>query len=214
MKSSDGDDTVIVNNTEGSATLLTGNGVDLIRVDGVGGYLEIDSGNDDDEIEIYALGGDAYVFGGNGTDVLKLDARDPNSEEPHNTMDGSTLSWNGGHGDDRVEMYFVSEGTTNLNITGDKYDVNQLIARCSDDACTILSRRLFLANIHHPGILDSSVERINLDNDTASLSGGVLLYLNDGENSVHFDDTMAKMVSLIQENTVSRFCHCTILTLF
>lgn len=136
--------------------------------------------------------GNGTVLGGPGDDLLLLDGRDPDSlDEPRNTMDGSHLDWDGGEGDDTVEMFFVSAGTTNLNIVGDNLDVNQVILRCADWACTVLSRRTFLANIHYPRVSNSTLERINLDG-TASITS-VLLYLNGGENSVHFDDTISVM---------------------
>lgn len=165
---------------------------DIVTIDKLYGSLYCDVGDDDDVVYLNYLGGNGTILGGLGKDRLLLDARDPGSpDEPLNTMDGSHLDWNGGGGDDTVEMYFVSAGTTNLNIVGDNMDVNQVIARCSDLSCTMLSRRTFLANIHDPGSSDSSLERINLD-ETASITT-LLLYLNRGENSVHFDDTICTM---------------------
>lgn len=90
-------------------------------------------------------------------------------------------------------MYLVSAGTTNLNVVGDNNDVNVLVARCSNVACTVLSRETFLANIHRPEDKNTTLERINIDS-TASITS-LLLYLNGGENSVHFDDTIAVTVS-------------------
>jgi hypothetical protein len=122
-------------------------------------------------------------------------------------MAGSHLDWNGGGGDDTVELYFVSAGTTNLNMVGDNMDVNQVIARCSDVACTMLSRRTFLANIHDPGDSGSSLERINLGKDQSITT--LLLYLNGGENAVHFDDTICTMDVFGGDDKVSSclICH-------
>jgi hypothetical protein len=102
-------------------------------------------------------------------------------------MDGSHLDWNGGGGNDTVDVYFVSIGTTNLNIFGDGSE--QVIARCPDETCTVLFRETFLANIYSPGHYQPSIERINLE-PTASITN-TLLYLNGGDNSVHFDDTFS-----------------------
>jgi hypothetical protein len=189
-----GDDFIDLYEVGGFAAISSGNGNDNITVNELGGYLDIDAGPDNDAIKLFALDGNATVLGGNGSDLLQLDARDLSSIEPHNIMDGVHLDWDGGWGDDTLEMYFVSAGITNINVIGDNKDVNQVIASCSDDACTMLSRRTFLANIHDPGSLASTYERINIDNATASITS-LLLYLNKGENSVYFDDTIAKMVS-------------------
>ena len=174
---------------------VAGTGNDNITVNGAGGgRTDIDVSDGNDLIELFALGsGEVTVLGGAGNDILKLDARDP-SDSSTNTFDGSTLTWNGGDDDDRLEMFFVSAGTTNLNITGDGHGVNTLIAQCSDIACTVLSRETFIANIHFPDDPDTTLERINVDKATASITT-LLLYLNSGENSVHFDDTIATMVS-------------------
>jgi hypothetical protein len=106
-------------------------------------------------------------------------------------MNGTRIDWNGGEGDDMVEMYFVSAGSTNLNIIGDADGTNEVIANCADLPCTILSRQTFLANIHDPGLSNSTVERISVD-ETASITS-LILHLNSGENSVSFDDTFAEM---------------------
>ena len=189
ISSAAGNDNVTLTEVQGSTTIRTGGGNDTVRVNSVQGYLDIDSGFADDKIYLFTLGDDATIYGNSGNDELFLDARGPNGT---NIMDGSTLDWNGGADDDNLEMYFVSSGTTDLNVVGDNMGVNQLITRCSDEACTVLSRRTFLANIHQPGDINSSLERINIA-ETASITS-LLLYLQDGENSVHFDDTIAQMV--------------------
>jgi hypothetical protein len=187
-----GEDVINLFEIGGNIEVKTWDDDDLINVDRLAGNLFIDVGAGDDVIDIDALGGNGTVLGGLGNDLLLLDGRDSdNVEELHNTMDGSHLNWNGGGGDDTVELYYVSAGTTNLNIIDDNLDVNQVIVRCSDLECTILSRSTFLANIHNPNASNTSLERINLD-ETASVTS-LLLYLNGGENNVHFDDTFAVM---------------------
>lgn len=106
-------------------------------------------------------------------------------------MHGSYLDWNGGEGNDAVEMYFVSNGTTNLNIVGDDTGKNQIRARCIDVVCNMLSRETFLANVHDPSSSESTIERINFDS-TASVYD-LQLSLNGGENNMYFDDTFCIM---------------------
>ena len=179
----------------GTLNIMSRDGSDTLTVrKAVAANLFIDAGAGDDSVYIFSLpGGNGTVLGGPGNDLLFLDGRDPDLnvvDSPLNTMDGSNLYWNGGGGDDTVEMYFVSAGTSNLNIVNDSDGVNRLIAKCTDQPSTILSRKTFLANIHHSDSM--SLERINLDSVTASITS-VLLYLNGGENKVHFDDTLAAM---------------------
>jgi hypothetical protein len=185
-----GDDFVDLLEIGGSINVKTWDDDDVITVDKLYGSLFIDSGANDDVVYIDYLGGNGTVLGGTGDDSLLLDARgDP--DDPVNTMAGSHIDWDGGGGDDTLELYFVSTDSTTLNMVGDNMDVNQVIARCSDVACTMLSRRTFLANIHDPGNSDSSLERINLGEGQSITT--LLLYLNGGENAVHFDDTMCIM---------------------
>eukprot|EP00956_Cyclotella_meneghiniana_P044528 scaffold321642_cov83-Cyclotella_meneghiniana.AAC.1 len=167
-------------------------GEDIIDLLETVGSIDVKTyeGSDDDVVHIDYLGGNGTVLGGLGKDLLLLDARG-SLGEPANTMDGSHIDWNGGEGDDSIEMYFVSAGITTLNIVGDNMGVNQVTARCSDEDCKVLSRRTFLANIHDPGNSDSLLERINLD-PTASITT-LLLYLMGGDNAVHFDDTICVM---------------------
>jgi Ca2+-binding RTX toxin-like protein len=146
-------------------------------------------GDGDDEATIDCLGGNGTIKGGTGDDLLLLDSRGNRDGSIVNTMDGSHLDWGGGEGNDSVEMYFVSTGTTVLNIVEDDMGSNQVIAKCSDEVCTVLSRSTFLVNIHNPATSESSYERINLS-PTASITS-FLLYLSEGENHVHFDDTFS-----------------------
>lgn len=86
---------------------------------------------------------------------------------------------------ERLDMYFVSAGVTNVNIEGDSDGTNTVIARCSNATSnTVLSRSTFLANIG-----ETTLERINIDKNTATITA-LLLYLSGGDNSVHFDDTI------------------------
>ena len=62
-------------------------------------------------------------------------------------MYNSHIDWSGGQGNDKVEMYFVSAGTTNLNIANDKHGNNEVFVSCADWSCTVLSRSIFLANM-------------------------------------------------------------------
>ena len=138
----------------------------------------IDAGADNDVVAIDNLfEGNGTVLGGTGDDLLLLDARGIHFGET-NTFRGSNLDWDGGEGNDMVEMYFISSGSSNLNIVGDNSGMNQVIARCIDVICNMLSRETFLANIHNPGSSESTIERINLD-PTASLYD-LQLSLNGG----------------------------------
>jgi hypothetical protein len=189
-----GDDLIEINNTQVAfLTLDTGAGEDNIFVNRtMGGItMSIDAGADNDIITIHNLfEGNATVFGRSGDDLLLLDARGLHFEYP-STMHMSKLDWNGGEGNDKVEMYFISEGTSNLNIVGDAVGQNQVVARCIDEICNILSRETFIANIHDPGVSETTIERINLD-PTASLYS-FELFLNGGNNTMYFDDTFCIM---------------------
>jgi hypothetical protein len=176
----------------GNLNILSGDGNDAILIKQSRGNIYIHAGAGNDTIQIDSVGGNVTdVLGGTGNDRLLLDGRDPNSTIIRNTMNGTRIDWNGGEGDDMVEMYFVSAGSTNLNIIGDADGTNEVIANCADLPCTILSRQTFLANIHDPGLSNSTVERISVD-ETASITS-LILHLNSGENSVSFDDTFAEI---------------------
>ena len=115
-------------------------------------FLNISGGAGNDLVQILGLqfGTHATVLGDSGNDTLKLDGRVPesyNSPPVRNTLDGMSLFWNGGAGKDLVDMYFVSAGTTGLNLLGDNFDKNYVTLRCADIACIILSRDTFLANM-------------------------------------------------------------------
>ena len=135
--------------------------------------------------------GDTTIYGGKGNDTARVDGRDPN-DDTRNTFNGTTLRWNGGEGADLLEAYFVSSGTTNLDLFGDSGSdllPNFVTLNCGDFACTILSRGTFLANIHDRDDPDTSLERVNIESDQSI--DNLLLYLNEGNNSVHFDDLIA-----------------------
>lgn len=176
------DDHIFIDYLEGYGAVMGGTGEDVIRITKEGrGNLFVDAGPDDDYVFIDYLEGNGTVLGGSGDDLLVLDARGVSG---NNTMDGSHLSWDGGGGNDTVDMYFISVGTTNLNIFGEGSE--QVVAKC-DDTCAILSQKTFVANIINSD--QFSLERINLEHG-ASVST-TYLYLNDEKNSskVTFDDT-------------------------
>jgi hypothetical protein len=114
--------------------------------------LEIDVGSDDDVIEIAGLGygSNVTILGGAGSDTLLLDGRESEDiEDPSlaiNTMDGTSIYWNGGDGVDNLEMYFVSAGTTSIELFGDnniETGENFMTLQCADIACIVLSRQTF-----------------------------------------------------------------------
>jgi Ca2+-binding RTX toxin-like protein len=127
--------------------------------------LFIDAGGGDDLITIDALRGNGTVLGGPGNDKLLVDTRDPSSGDTVvNTLDGSSLLWNGGGGNDTVEIYFVSTGTTHLNTVGESDGVNNVAASCSNGLCTILSSDFFETNLHQPGSnYSTTLQCINLE---------------------------------------------------
>jgi hypothetical protein len=111
--------------------------------------MEIDTGGDNDSIQIYGLGlgTNATILGGSGNDTLKIDGRSGQYPLVKNSIDGSSLNWNGGSDTDRLEAYFVSAGNTNLNLFGDNDGPNYVTLNCADIACVVLSRDTFLANM-------------------------------------------------------------------
>lgn len=171
-------------------TVLGGDGEDYIQITKKGqGNLLVDAGADNDVIFVDYLDGNGTVWGGTGDDLLLLDARGGNSSHPMNTMDMSHLNWDGGEGSDTVDMHFVSSGTTNLNVFGDAGS-DRIIARCSNETCSVLSQSTVMANIHNTESSHSSLERINMEPGSSIES--LFLYLNEeSENSVYFDDTIS-----------------------
>jgi hypothetical protein len=111
-------------------------------------FLNISAGAGNDAVKIFGLqfGTHATVLGGSGNDTLKLDGRD----REYNSLDGTSVIWNGGLDEDLVDMYFVSAGNTGLTLLGDSgenYVPNYVTLRCADITCIILSRDTFLANM-------------------------------------------------------------------
>lgn len=79
--------------------------------------------------------------------MLLLDARG-NDGEPMNTMNGSHLVFNGGDGNDKVEMYFVSVGTIYLFLYN--VDSDRVFGRCHDED------ELFTPSFNSSGIVESN----------------------------------------------------------
>jgi len=152
--------------------------------------LNVTAGDGNDVIKIFGLQGNATIYGNGGNDKLLVDGRGDGIGK--NSMDGTSLNWHGGEGEDEVQMQFVSAGVTNLNLFGDNNGPNTVVLYSMSVASTILSRATFVANIHDPGNPTTSLERVNTDSETQSITS-LLLYLLVGENSVHFDDTIATM---------------------
>ena len=184
ITSQGGADFINVTSTQGSLNLHTGSGNDNVTVHTTANFtsLFVDAGDDEDWIQVYGLGygADATVHGGSDNDVLYVDPRSSEGEG-RNKMNGTILSWDGGHGNDGLEMFFVSTGFTNLNVFGDNQDTNEIIVHCPDVVCTVLSRDTFLANIHDPGNPIGSLERLNIDKASSEISS-LLLFLHEGNN--------------------------------
>ena len=192
--------TVVSTAVDSSTYIQAQNQNDAIIVQETQGYLQLHGGGGDDEISIYGLGEgtEAVVYGDGGDDLLFVDGRgdlnNTNATDPVNTLDGSRLRWNGGSGNDTLKHHFTSAGTSDLDIFDDRMDSNLVFVECSDFDSRILSRRTFLANLGGEGE-DAFLERLNVDIATASITS-LLITLNEGENFVYFDDTVATMVSL------------------
>lgn len=203
VTSQGGDDFINATSTAGNLNVHTAEGNDNITIHTTGdeSFLYIDAGEDDDNIIITGLKGDAEVKGGEGSDKLYVDGR--SLEGASNTINYTTVLWEGGDGNNTLEMFFVSLGTTNLNMTGggDSQATNEVILHCPDIACTVLSRKTFLANIHDPDDPDTSLERLN-KGASAEISS-LLLFLHEGNNSMHFDDTIGSMDVFGGNNTDS-----------
>ena len=126
-----------------------------------------------------------------------------------NYLDGSTIRWSGGDGDDEIHLQFTSIGTMTMDIFDDLDGVNALFIDCPDyAACVILSRENFLSNTPGSNELISNIstvptERITIDRQrdleedsgfkaTAMISS-IILRLNKGGNQVYFDDTFSSI---------------------
>ena len=210
----------VTSTLEGSVTNVHAGDVDdIVTVKETQGDIFVYGGDGNDQFYFTGLGDNATatVYGGIGNDTLFVDGSAGLGVDVAsvNTFDNSTLRWSGGPGNDLVDTVFTSNGTSNLDIFEDADDdtgVNDLMIRCSDFSSFILSRENFIANIHRMDDPSSSVERINIVRKiniseipddvtdgripisafipTARISR-VFINLNDGNNSVFLDDTMA-----------------------
>jgi len=154
-------------------------------------FLNVTAGDGDDNVYVYGLQGDATVYGENDNDELYVDGRPDGIGR--NKLDGTHLKWNGGIGKDYLEVELVSAGITDLTLFGDNVGENSAVVNCREVVCTVLSRQNFLANFNNTDDPNTSLERINTDLDTQSITSLLLDLFVDGENSVHFDGTMATM---------------------
>ena len=145
------DDSVTVDMLAGSLVIDAGEGNDIVTVDYLGGkssaIITLNMKSSSSLMILLAQLGNGTVPGGPGNDRLLFDGRDFTREGHTNTMYNSHINWSGGQGNDKVEMYFVSAGTTNLNIANDKHGNNEVVVSCADWSCTVLSRSIFLANM-------------------------------------------------------------------
>ena len=129
---------------------------------------------------------------------VKVNGNDE-SDVPFNKLNNSTIFWSGGNGDDQLFYTFTSAGLTSLTLKDDYDGNNDISLYCSDAvSCDLLSRKTFIANIHDPTNPESTVERINIewdDNDmpTAQIKSVFVKLAANGNNEMHFDDTMAAM---------------------
>jgi len=192
-------------------TITAGDSDDVIRVFTTQGDLTVSASGGDDVVEIYGLGDDvvATIRGGAGRDTLLVDGRVSTTDATitaGNLLNNSTVRWSGGPGDDDLHVFFTSAGNSVVDIFDDTEGINTLNVDCADFACSVLSRENFLANIHDMNDNHTSVERINLDRQEIVVRDGpalgfiptatvsrLVLRLNEGENRVYFDDTLAPM---------------------
>ena len=144
-------------------------------------------------------------------DTFQNDTASPSTNNTEaaltNYLDGSTIRWSGGDGDDEIHLQFTSIGTMFLDIFDDLDGVNALFIDCPEYAeCVILSRENFLSNTPGSNVLITNVstvptERITIDRHrdleedsgfkaTAKISS-IILRLNKGGNQVYFDDTFS-----------------------
>ena len=204
--------------TRGNITLMSGGGDDnLLIYDSYGQSITVYAGAGNDDINFTGMAENllANFYGDEGNDRIDFDGRGGTNDGTVNTFDGSTLRWSGGDGRDTAKIIFTSFGTTTYELFEDTLDENKLIVECADFDCNLLSRENFLANIHDVDNPQSTVERIQIerirvDGDgacttdeelydcskdcwtpTAEIPSGISLFLNGGNNSAFFDDTIA-----------------------
>jgi hypothetical protein len=177
----------------GSSTKIVGGDMaDTFYVNETQGDLRLEAGGGDDKIILNGLGdgATALIYGDAGDDYLEIDGRGASNVDLANSLGNSTVKWSGGADNDTLLAYFTSAGDSVIDIADDILGSNVLQVECGDYNCSVLSRENFLANVHDPGNVFSSVERINLDSNTAFISQ-TILRLNGGNNEVYFDDTMS-----------------------
>ena len=218
LTSGDGEDIITVHETRGNITLMSGGGDDnLLIYDSYGQSITVYAGAGNDDINFTGMAENllANFYGDEGNDRIDFDGRGGTNDGTVNTFDGSTLRWSGGDGRDTAKIIFTSFGTTTYELFEDTLDENKLIVECADFDCNLLSRENFLANIHDVDNPQSTVERIQIerirvDGDgacttdeelydcskdcwtpTAEIPSGISLFLNGGNNSAFFDDTIA-----------------------
>lgn len=215
-----------------------GSSNDAIQVHATQGDVELFGGPASDEFYIWGLAGNTSctIHGEAGADKLYINGtyayglENEPAEKTYNAtvqngtasastndteavltnyLDGSTIHWSGGHGDDEIHLQFTSIGTMTMDIFDDLDGVNALFIDCPDyAACVILSRENFLSNTPASNLLTPNAstiptERINIDRRedpeedsgfkaTAKISS-IVLRLNNGGNQVYFDDTFSAM---------------------
>lgn len=112
--------------TKGDDLTVFSTSVDLL--------LTVTAGEGNDKINITGLQGDATVYGDGGEDELYVDGRAEGIGR--NTLNGTDLNWNGGLGQDYLEMQLVGAGTTNLNLFGDGDGPNTVVLLSTEVAAT------------------------------------------------------------------------------
>jgi hypothetical protein len=189
LSSSLANDFTITSSPQKSDTTIRGSGMsDTFYVKETQGDLTLHAGGGNDEIYITGLADSAtaVIYGDAGEDYLEVDGR---GSTLVNTLNTSTVRWNGGGDNDDLKMFFTSTGNTVVDIFGDNSGSNTLQVECVDFDSTVLSRATFIANIHDSKTKSS--ERINFQSTDGNLAS-VLLNLNGGKNKAYFDDTMAE----------------------
>jgi len=154
------------------------------------GDLNLFAGGGQDQLYVYGLGekSTARLFGDNGNDTLIVDGTGFTATKPVNSLQQSTLQWDGGVGQDTATIQLSSVGDFTMDILGDT-DGMRLTVYCDNYDSVMLSRVNFLANIHNTSHENSTIERINLLG--AARLNSIAVFLGEGNNSMYFDDTMA-----------------------
>ena len=195
----------------GSNTTITGSPeADEYYISETQGDITLYAGSGDDTILITGLGDNATasIYGDLGEDHLEVDgscSSDDCGNEPVNSLDSSTIKWNGGQGSDNMLVFLTSTGDTLFELSGDSYegDSNTLQVECVDFNCTLLSRATFIANIHGTPVHES--ERINFNSANSKLAN-IIINLNGGYNKAYFDDTMGAIDIFGGQNDDGKIC--------